>query len=173
MRIVLTGCSGGGKSTLLEALAGRGHRVFAEPGRRVVREETAKGGSALPWTDGAAFAARCIALALDDLRAAGGLAGPVFFDRSWLDAAIWLEGRGLPVPEVGPGIGYDRAFLLPPWPEIRVVDAERRQGLAEAVAEYDALAAGYPRHGVPVAVMPKAPVAERIGWLADQLGLAL
>lgn len=173
MRIVLTGCSGGGKSTLLEALAARGHRGFAEPGRRVVRDEAARGGSALPWVDGAAFAARCIALALADLRAAEGLAGPVFFDRSWLDAAIWLEGRGLPVPEAGPAGSYDRAILLPPWPEIRVTDAERRQDMAEAVAEYEALAAGYPRHGVPVTVMPKAPVAERIGWLAAELGLAL
>lgn len=49
--VVLSGCSGGGKSSLLAALARRGHAVVEEPGRRIVAEETRSGGSALPWTD--------------------------------------------------------------------------------------------------------------------------
>jgi predicted ATPase len=45
--------------------------------------------------------------------------------------------------------------------------------MAEAEAEYRALAEGYPRHGVPVVEMPRAPVAARLDWLGAELGLAL
>jgi hypothetical protein len=37
--VVLSGCSGGGKSSLLAELARRGHAVVPEPGRRIVEEE--------------------------------------------------------------------------------------------------------------------------------------
>jgi predicted ATPase len=49
--ILLSGCSGGGKSTLLAELAQRGFATIEEPGRRVVREELASGGDALPWIE--------------------------------------------------------------------------------------------------------------------------
>jgi predicted ATPase len=34
--VVISGCSGGGKSTLLAELARRGYRTVEEPGRRIV-----------------------------------------------------------------------------------------------------------------------------------------
>ena len=46
--VILSGCSGGGKSTLLDELARRGHAVVAEPGRRIVAEQLREGGAALP-----------------------------------------------------------------------------------------------------------------------------
>ena len=39
--VIISGCSGGGKSTLLAELARRGYRVVEEPGRRIVAEELA------------------------------------------------------------------------------------------------------------------------------------
>lgn len=62
--VVISGCSGGGKSTLLDALEDLGHHVVKEPGRRIVAEELAIGGSALPWDDPVAFARRAIRLSL-------------------------------------------------------------------------------------------------------------
>lgn len=56
--VVLSGCSGGGKSTLLSALGRRGWVVVPEPGRRIVEEEQRGDGRALPWVDLAAFAMR-------------------------------------------------------------------------------------------------------------------
>jgi predicted ATPase len=43
--VVISGCSGGGKSTLLAELGRRGHTVIEEPGRRIVIEEMNGGGS--------------------------------------------------------------------------------------------------------------------------------
>jgi predicted ATPase len=37
--VVISGCSGGGKSTLIAELGPRGHAVVGEPGQRIVKEE--------------------------------------------------------------------------------------------------------------------------------------
>ncbi len=58
--IVISGCSGGGKSTLLDELRARGCAVVSEVGRRLLREELACGGTALPWADPTAFLRRKI-----------------------------------------------------------------------------------------------------------------
>jgi predicted ATPase len=155
MLIVLTGCSGGGKSTLLEALAARGCRTIAEPGRRLVRA------GVLPWETPERFARAALAMSLADVAAVPEGVGPVFMDRSWLDAVIWLEARGLPVPPL-PRRRIGRAWLFPPWPELRTLDDERRHDMAEAEAEYRALEAGYPRHVADTRPMPRATVQERV-----------
>ena len=62
--VILSGCSGGGKSTLLEELGARGHAIVPEPGRRIVRDEMASSGNALPWIDPEAFARRAIAISI-------------------------------------------------------------------------------------------------------------
>ena len=56
--VVLSGCSGGGKSTLQAELRRRGHATVDEPGRRIVKDESADGGTALPWIDPQLRAAR-------------------------------------------------------------------------------------------------------------------
>ncbi|SEI08083.1 AAA domain-containing protein [Rhizobium tibeticum] len=40
--VILSGCSGGGKSTLLAELAKRGFAVAEEPGRRIVKQQLEK-----------------------------------------------------------------------------------------------------------------------------------
>ena len=82
-RIVVSGCSCGGKSSLIAALAARGHRVFEEPGRAVVQAELAQGGTGLPWADATRFAELVIARAIAQWHAASGLC---FYDRSLIDA---------------------------------------------------------------------------------------
>jgi predicted ATPase len=54
--VTISGCSSGGKSTLLAELRRRGFATMDEPGRRVVAEELKRGGRALPWADAVAFA---------------------------------------------------------------------------------------------------------------------
>lgn len=56
--VIISGCSGGGKSTLLSELQGRGFATLDEPGRRIVADELKRGRSALPWVDTVAFARR-------------------------------------------------------------------------------------------------------------------
>lgn len=64
--VVLSGCSGGRKSTLLAELASRGFETVEEPGRKIVQEELNGAGAALPWVDLEAFARRAIDMATGD-----------------------------------------------------------------------------------------------------------
>ena len=170
--VVISGCSGGGKSTLLAELRRRGHAVVEEPGRRIVREERAGDGAALPWIDPAAFARRAVAMALED-RANAPANGWVFFDRGLIDAAAALEhatGEAA-LERLGRAHRYHRwVFLTPPWPEIYVNDPERPHGFEAAVAEYERLVAGYTALDYALVILPKAAVSARADFVLEALG---
>ena len=170
--VLLSGCSGGGKSTLLEELRLRGHPVVEEPGRRIVREELERGGDALPWIDAAAFARRAIQLALSDRELARNQRGWVFFDRGLIDAVSALEkltGEAM-LQVFGAQHRYHRKVLLaPPWPEIYQGDTERRHSLDESVAEFKRLEQVYPALGYEVIMLPKVGVKERADFLLAEL----
>ena len=171
-RIVLSGCSGGGKSTLLAELGHRGFKVVPEPGRRIVEEELRGDGRALPWIDLAEFARRALRVAADDRERISDEKGWVFFDRGLVDAAVAFQhATGQPASEVlGPYEPYYRiVFLVPPWPEIYVTDGERQHDLAEAAAEYDRLLATYCELGYEVVILPKDDIAQRADLILDTL----
>lgn len=162
--VVLSGCSGGGKSTLLTELARRGFAVVEEPGRRIVEAERASGGNALPWIDMEGFLRRAITMALADREAACSNRGITFFDRGLVDAASALEtltGEPAVARDCHDHRYAPRVFLTPPWPEIYVTDAARQHDLAAAIIEYDRLIALYPALGYETFVLPKVPVVER------------
>jgi predicted ATPase len=174
--VIISGCSGGGKSTLLVELHRRGYDVIEEPGRRIVKEELATGGTALPWIDSVAFVRRAIAMALADrdaiATAGAGGEGWVFVDRGLIDAAAALEYlTGEPVLQtLGARHRYhQRVFLAPPWPEIYATDPERRHELDDALAEYERLLDVYPSLGYEVVVLPKVGVAERADFVLAML----
>ena len=114
---IISGCSGGGKSSLIAELARHGFAAIEEPGRRVVREELASGGNALPWIDAVAFVQQITAIAQADFEAARTLPGPVFFDRGLIDAAVardHLSGEAA-LTELAARYRYaSPVFLAPP-----------------------------------------------------------
>ena len=171
--VVLSGCSGGGKSTLLAELARRGFSTVPEPGRRIVEDEGGRAGLTLPWVDLPAFARRALDLAVEDRRLMTHETGWVFFDRGMVDAAVALgHATGCsPRAVLASHVPYHRrVFLTPPWREIYVTDDARRHGLAEAVAEYDRLVAAYRDLGYELVVLPKLGVGERADIVLCHLG---
>ncbi|MEP6018936.1 MAG: AAA family ATPase [Paracoccaceae bacterium] len=165
--IVITGCSGGGKSTLLAELNQRGHATVQEPGRRIIAE-----GGPFPWADPHAFALAAIEMAREDIEHAD---GPVtFFDRSALDALVWFERTDT---HLDPAIrrhvlsmAYDKQVIIaPPWPEIYVQDTDRRHDLTAALAEYDALCDRLPKFGFSLHSLPKDTPAKRADWVETQV----
>ena len=157
---------------MIAELAKRGYAVVDEPGRRIVKEELSRGGSALPWVDAVSFARRAIAIALADRAASGSSDGWVFFDRGLIDAAAALEHMtGEPVlAPLGQANRYHRrVFLAPPWPEIYETDPERRHGLDVALTEYSRLLETYPSLGYEVLILPKIGVSERADFILNTL----
>ncbi|MEO0380186.1 MAG: AAA family ATPase [Pseudomonadota bacterium] len=170
--ILISGCSGGGKSTLLRALSQIGYSTIPEPGRRIVTEEMRADGGALPWVDLHAFARRAVELAQSDLSRAKDMDGPVFFDRGLIDAAVALEHAGGPSYRalLGSERHYARrVFLAPPWPEIFVTDQERRNSFEDATAEYRRLQIAFDELGYEAVELPKAPVTDRIDIVLNTL----
>ncbi|WP_456640289.1 AAA family ATPase [Bradyrhizobium sp. USDA 10063] len=170
--VTISGCSGGGKSTLLAELRRRGFTTIDEPGRRVVAEQVNCGGRALPWVDAVAFARRAIEVSLADRATAEVGARWIFFDRGLIDACAALQhltGERV-LHSLGLVHRYNRrAFLTPPWPEIYATDQARRHSLVEAVAEYERLISVYPSLGYDIHVLPKVSVAERADWILASL----
>ena len=171
-RVVISGCSGGGKSTLLAALAVQGFEVVQEPGRRVIAEERASGGDALPWLNTRAFVDRLVAMSTNDLNTDSD--GWIFFDRGFVDAMSALSQiTGDPLPDcLYNGHHYHpRVFLTPPWLEIFENDADRRHGFSQAVEEFERLELVYPALGYEVITVPKTSVEQRVTFVLRQLGI--
>ncbi len=172
-RILLTGCSGGGKSTLLDELARRGYRTVPEPGRRIVAAESDPDSPRLPWNDLECFARAAVALAIEDYEAMRDHPGPVFFDRGLFDAQVALAHAvgEAPDAELAARHPYDSTLVfLPPWPGIYLGDAERRHGFEAAQAEYDRLRAACAGLGYRARVLPRDTVAARADMLLATLG---
>lgn len=170
--VLISGCSGGGKSTLLSELQNRGYTVIQEPGRRIVQEQLANGGSALPWQDMEAFLKEAIKVAQADYASAPKESGWVFFDRGLIDAvAAWQELTCTPLlDELNKTYPYhSQVFLTPPWPEIYEADPERRHVMDAALHEYERLERVYPLLGYHVRLLPKTSVENRADFVLETL----
>lgn len=169
--ILISGCSGGGKSTLLAELHRRGHNVIEEPGRRIVARELRNGGSALPWKDIASFATQAIELARMDRELATTLSGLVFFDRGLIDAASAVEeATGSAALQLVSGERYNRLiFVTPPWPEIYENDSERQHSFAAAVSEYDRLLLAFTKLSYDAVLVPKVSVLKRADFVLNKI----
>jgi predicted ATPase len=162
-RVMISGCSGGGKSTLLAELARRGHRVVEEPGRRIIAEERARGGDALPWADPAGFARRALAMSLADHEAARGL---TFFDRGVVDAAVAIVATGGVRPDAAIAEArYDWLFLVPPWPDIYENDEDRRHSLEKALLDHERVRQAWLDAGYAPVMIPRDTVAARADFV--------
>lgn len=174
--ILISGCSGSGKSSLLSELARRGYRTFEEPGRQIVKEQLHIGGDALPWLNAEKFVDQVIARAMHHMITAARSDVIAIFDRGIIDAVTAVERMNMTMPPhyitAREKYRYNRkVFLAPPWAEIFENDTERRHSFVDAVREYDALESAYPRHGYEIVVLPKVDVAARADFVVTTLGL--
>ena len=172
--VVVSGCSGGGKSALLAEMARRGYQIMPEPGRQIVKEQTYVGGDGLPWVNARKFAELCVSRAAHFYNTARPGDGYVLFDRSMVDNICALARLGLPTPDsLRNALRLYRyaknVYLAPPWEELFHNDAERRHPFADAVAEYRHLVERYPVHGYEVVELPKLGIRDRADFLEQQL----
>lgn len=172
---VLTGGPGAGKTTLVGALAYAGFATAPEAGRRIIQEQQAKGGRALPWVDPLAFAEAMLAHDLDSYARLRGAARPVFCDRGIPDVIGYLRLEGLAAPEAMWRAAREhpyqpRVFICPPWRAIYSTDAERRQTPEIAQRTYEAMVAVYTELGYTLVEVPRAPVDARVRFVRDAIG---
>jgi predicted ATPase len=174
---VLTGGPGSGKTTLIEALRQAGFAASLEAGRGIIRDQSAIGGSALPWGDRVLFAELMLSWEMRSYQNAVEQKGPVFFDRGVPDTLGYLRLSELPVADhirtAAKRFRYSpRVFIAPPWPDIFAQDEERKQTLDEAERTYHALAGVYTELGYELVPLPLAPVETRLRFVLAEAGLA-
>jgi predicted ATPase len=174
-RIIISGCSGGGKSTLINSLASKGFQTVPEAGRIVVREALASSSDALPWMDRKNFAEKLAAFAIQQFDSTTDLNGVIFFDRSVIEALVYSQMHNFEMPVwLGQAIlnrRYDDpVFVVPPWQDIFVEDEERRHSFDAAVTEYNLLLKAFTEFGYNVCEVPRMANKERVEFILNEIG---
>lgn len=168
-RYIITGGPGSGKSTLVEGLEREGYHCSAEISRKIIKAEVAKGSDCLPWLDISCFSDAVI----DEMTKAwqhSSETAITFFDRGIPDVISYIKHANLPVPdrylsELALHPYEKQVFILPPWGEIYVKDAERWQSFEEATAIYETIRETYTGFGFELIELPKADEARRIEFM--------
>lgn len=170
--VILSGCSGGGKSTLLAELANRGYTVILEPGRQIVKEQTIINGDALPWINLSKFLDLALSRYIFQFNAQTESEKFVFFDRGIIDS-VQLEKQPEYFKKAAESFKYNRlVFLVPPWEEIFTNDPERKHDFGTAKKEYEELLVKYKQFGYDTVIVPKMAVKERADFILEKLGKA-
>lgn len=173
--IVISGCSGGGKSTLISELSNQGYTVVSEVGREIVKEQLAIKGDLTPWQNPQAFCDimidRSIAAYHQAKIMTTAMNQVVFFDRSFLEAVSYYQTLNINkyshfVEELR---YYPTIFMAPPWKEIFHQDDERKHAFEDGVIEYERLLKFYPQHGYRIVELPKTSVKERVEFILSNL----
>jgi predicted ATPase len=158
---LITGGPGVGKTTLLDELRSRGERVVEETHRRVIREQVASGGTALPWIDQDAYLARACREDIAIFEAMAEVEDRVFFDRGILDSMVdgqapdWMEAAAR-THRYSP-----TAFVPPPWREIYTQDDERNQSFKDCLATHEAILRRLRQQSYDPVTVPYGSPAER------------
>ena len=163
---LITGCSSGGKSTLLNELANRGYTTIPEAGLRVIRE-----GGPRPWEDLPNFLSAVQTKVLNDLESQRMNPDPIFFDRGLLDTLSAVAAlREIPISELmAPQCPYaEPVFFAPPWEEIFEATEDRRTTFEAAVAEAERIRRDLDRLRIEVIELPLTSVADRADLIERQ-----
>lgn len=171
--VIISGCSGGGKSTLLSELAKRGYSVMQEPGRQIVKEQSAIDGDAFPWTNLDKFLDLALSRYLFLFNSQSEQQQIVFFDRGIIDAVQLNSSQPEYFQNAAKNFRYNRlVFLVPPWEEIFTGDTERKHSFESAKKEYEELLIKYKNFGYETLLIPKVSVNERVEFILEKLGIS-
>lgn len=168
--VVISGCSGGGKSTLLSELVNRGYSVVLEPGRQIVKEQTAIEGDALPWINLQKFLELALSRYLFQFNSQKESQKYIFFDRGIIDAVQLDPSQPEYFQRAAKNFRYNRlVFLVPPWEEIFKGDIERKHNFESAKKEFEELLIKYKNFGYETVLIPKISVKERVDFILEKL----
>lgn len=170
--VVISGCSGGGKSTLLRELVNRGYSIVLEPGRQIVKEQTVIEGDALPWINLQKFLELALSRYLFQFNSQKELQKLIFFDRGIIDSIQLESSQPKYFTHAAKKFRYNSlVFLVPPWEEIFTHDPERKHNFESAKKEFDELLIKYENFGYEIVLIPKVSVVERVDFILEKLGV--
>ena len=130
--------------------------VVEESGRKIIQNQVATGGNALPWGNVSRYAR-------------------LMYLHAVLDYEEYAHLIGLPVPgeyvKTAEKYRYNKCvFLFPFWEEIYTGDGERKQNIQEARETCRVLQETYETLGYEIVPVPYGTPAERAEWIAARTG---
>jgi predicted ATPase len=176
--IIISGCSGGGKSTLLDELKDNGYSVIPEVGRGIVKQQLEIDGNATPWQNPIAFCELAIQKSIANYEQTHAIKSTtdkmIFFDRCFLDGVSYYQSLELDDARKYDYLiqdlrFYPTVFMTPPWGDIYCQDDERKHSFEDAVAEYERLLKFYLKNGYQIVEIPKVSVKERFHFLISTI----
>ncbi|HMQ69988.1 MAG TPA: AAA family ATPase [Ignavibacteria bacterium] len=169
---VLTGGPGGGKTSLLENLAGKGYSYVPDEARRIIRERISRGLPPRPEPE--EFAMEIFRRDRKNFNKNIDVTTPLFFDRSFIDSAGMLSECDINI--------YNRirhfhitnrfnqkVFITPPWEEIYRTDSERDQTFTESVRVYEKIMQLYIKSGYEMIELPKNTIEVRAQFILEHI----
>ncbi|MGP1395668.1 MAG: AAA family ATPase [Inquilinaceae bacterium] len=172
---VITGGPGSGKTTLINALAGAGLATREEVGRRIIKDQVAVSGPAVPWRDPMLYADLMLSWEMRSWREAAERDGPIYFDRGIPDILGYLRLLDRPIPDhmrrAAALFRYgDPVFVCLPWRRIYTQDDERKQNFETAQRTHAAMVDIYTTLGYSLVTIPPGPVGDRLMFVRERAG---
>lgn len=172
--VVLIGGPSSGKTTLINALKAKGHVCYPEISREVIREAQEQGIEQLFLEKPLLFSELLLEGRKKQFKQAiNEEAEIVFLDRGIPDVLAYMHYIGDSYPsffdKACQDYKYSSIFVLPPWKEIYVSDAERYENYEQAVLIHEHLLETYNKYGYFVTEVPKDTVENRIDFIIKHL----
>lgn len=172
--VVLIGGPSSGKTTLIEALKAKGHTCYPEISREVIKEAQEQGIEQLFLENPLLFSELLLeGRKKQFLSAQNETASVVFLDRGIPDVLAYMNYIGDSYPaffdQACKNHLYSAIFVLPPWKEIYISDAERYENYEQAVLIHEHLMETYEKYGYSIVEVPKDTVENRVDFIINNL----
>ena len=169
---VITGGTGGGKTSLLEGLASKGYSYVPETARQIIKERLLKGLPPRPAPR--IFAQEIFNKDWTNFTSNSAQSSLLFFDRSFMDSAWQLfncdtVGYNVIKDTIPTNRYNNKVFITPPWKDIYCNDTERDQSFEESIEVYERLEGWYRAHNYDLVILPKDTIENRVKFILGQV----
>ncbi len=171
---LITGASGAGKTSLINAISERNYSIIKESGRIIVEEQLRTSGTALPWKDGLAFGEKLVDHTITSMKKYKEHGNVVFSDRGLVDNIAWFNSLKVNPPQklinaIKARPYREPIFVLAPWQEIYVQDEIRNKSFNQALDEYDAIMTELANLGWETIQVPKTSIHSRVEFIENYI----
>ncbi len=172
--IVIIGGPGTGKTTIIDGLVAKGHCCYPEISREVTLEAKKQGMEQLFLEKPLLFSELVLEGRKKQFQNATKEPHEiVFIDRGIPDVLAYMHYIGDSYPATFDAAcrehTYSKIFILPPWEEIYISDAERYENFEQAKLIYNHLTETYQNYGYKLIEVPKDTMNNRILFILDEI----
>ena len=172
--IVIIGGPGTGKTTIIDGLVAKGHCCYPEISREVTLEAKKQGVEQLFLEKPLLFSELLLEGRKKQFQNATKEPHEiVFIDRGIPDVLAYMHYIGDSYPATFDAAcrehTYSKIFILPPWEEIYISDAERYENFEQAKLIYNHLTETYQNYGYKLIEVPKDTMNNRILFILDEI----